>query len=62
MIPRLLPKGCLPNEVPYMTDNDELGDREYLYQDKDHIVEEARIDDSFYRRLVISANRGTIQT
>lgn len=61
-IKELLPKGCKPSEVPYATDGDELGERSYLYKDKDYIVEEVRIEENYYRRLVIASNIGLVQS
>jgi hypothetical protein len=61
-IRELLPKGCNPTDVPYVTDGDELGERSYLYRDKDHIIEEVHIDDSYYRRLLITSNIGLVQS
>ena len=58
----MLPKGCKPTEVPYATDGEELGERSYLYKDKDYIVEEVCLDESYYRRLVITSVIGLVQS
>ncbi len=63
VVPDLIPKDCCNPKIPFMTDGDEIGEREILYEDQDMFVEEHTLeDDMTYRSLILKSNLGQVQS
>ena len=56
VLPDLIQASCNPNKVPYLTDGDDLGYRNYIYEDKDIIVEEVLVQNQPYRKMFLKTS------
>ena len=52
---QLIPKGCTNIPCPFLTDGDEIGEKNIIFEADDCLVEELSIDDITYRRLIIKS-------
>ncbi|CAD8060411.1 unnamed protein product [Paramecium primaurelia] len=59
---QLIPKGCTNIPCPFLTDGDEIGEKNIIFEADDCIVEELNIDDIKYRRLIIKSALDLIQS
>ena len=61
MLPDLIQDGCNPQQVPYLTDGDSLGKRQYIFENDDFIIDEVLVDNLPFRRLYAKSNVKTPQ-
>lgn len=61
MIPEFIQNGCDANKAPYLTDADELGQRSYLFQNEDFIIDEVLVEQEPIRRVFLRSNPTTPQ-
>lgn len=55
-MPDFVQNGCDPAKAAYMTDADQLGNRKYLYQNEEFIVDEVVVAGEPIRRLFLKVN------
>lgn len=51
----LIPKGCTNQPCPFMTDGDEIGEKQIVFEADDCYVEDLQSDDAKYRRLILKS-------